>query len=183
MHSKSILDRKMLDIADGEHGPADLAVSAKNFLRSGYRAVTIVPLMRGDQAIGALSVVRVAPGPLSDKQVATLKTYANQAVIAIENARLLNELRESLQRQIPTADVLQVIRRSTFDLQPVLNTLAESAARLCEAEIANIWRPKDGVYRVAASSRYKEYLNQKGHLETATIEPSRATATGRALLE
>src|SRR6516225_2987953 len=94
MHSKAILDRKMLDIPDVEHAPSDLTVGAKNFLRSGYRAVTIVPLMRGDQAIGALSVVRVAPGPLSEKQLATLKTYANQAVIAIENTRLLNERSE-----------------------------------------------------------------------------------------
>src|SRR5262249_61672369 len=97
MHSKAILDRKLLDIPDAEHAPADLAVGAKNFLRSGYRAVTIVPLMRGDQAIGALRVVRVAPGPLSDKQAATLKTYAHQAVSAIENSRLRNELRESTQ--------------------------------------------------------------------------------------
>src|SRR6516225_3793423 len=136
MHSKSILDRKMLDIPDVQYAPADLAVGAKNFLRSGYRAVTIVPLMRGDQAIGALSVVRVASGPLSDKQLATLKTYADQAVIAIENARLLNELRQSLQQQTATADVLKVISRSTFNLQTVLDTLVESAEKLCDAEIS-----------------------------------------------
>jgi GAF domain-containing protein len=133
MHSKAILDREMLDIPDTEHVPADLAIGAKNFLRSGYRAVTIVPLMRGEQAIGALSVVRVAPGPLSDKQLATLKTYTNQAIIAIENTRLLNELRQSLQQQTATADVLKVISRSTFNLQTVLDTLVDSATRLCEA--------------------------------------------------
>src|SRR5262249_59710594 len=127
MHSKSILDRKMLDIPDVEHAPADLAVGAKNFLRSGYRAVTIVPLMQGDRAIGALSVVRVAPGPLSDKQLATLKTYANQAIIAIENTRLLNELREALEQQTATSKVLDVISRSAFDLQAVFETVAESS--------------------------------------------------------
>src|SRR5262249_31519182 len=82
MHSKVILERKMLDIPDAEHAPADLAVGAKNFLRSGYRAVTVVPLMRGDQAIGALSVVRVHQGPISEKKLATHKTYADHAIIA-----------------------------------------------------------------------------------------------------
>ena len=98
MHSAAILDRKMLDFPDVENAPPELAVGAKNFLRSGYRAVTIVPLMRGETAIGALSVVRVSPGSLSDKQLAALKAYANQAIIALENARLLNELRQRTER-------------------------------------------------------------------------------------
>jgi GAF domain-containing protein len=134
MHSRSILDRKMLDIPDVEHAPADLTLGAKNFLRSGYRAVTIVPLIRGDQAIGALSVIRVAPGPLSGKQLATLKTYADQAIIAIENTRLLNELRESLQRQTATSEVLSVISSSPANIQPVLEIIGERAERLCDAE-------------------------------------------------
>ena len=121
MHSAAILDRKMLDIPDVENAPAEMEVGRKNFLRSGYRAATFVPLMRGDTAIGALSVVRVATGPLSEKQLTALKTYADQAVIAVENARLLSELRErtddlaeSLEQQTATADVLKVISRSTL---------------------------------------------------------------------
>jgi two-component system, NtrC family, sensor kinase len=112
MHSVAILDRKMLDIPNVEDAPAEMEVGRKNFLGSGYRAATFMPLMRGDTAIGALSVVRVNPGSLSAKQLEALKTYANQAVIAIENTRLLNELRESLQQQTATADVLKVISRS-----------------------------------------------------------------------
>jgi GAF domain-containing protein/anti-sigma regulatory factor (Ser/Thr protein kinase) len=166
MHSRTILDRKMLDIQDVEHAPADLAVGAKNFLRSGYRAVTIVPLMRGDQAIGALSVVRVAPGPLSDKQLATLKTYADQAVIAIENTRLLNELRESLEQQTATADVLRIISSSPGDLKPVFDAMLANALRICEAKFGILLRFDGNAFHYAAEvdtpPEYAEYQSRRG---------------------
>ena len=94
MHSAAILDEKLIDIPDVSNAPAEFAVGSQNFLASGYRGITIVPMLHGSAAIGALSVVRRAPGPLSTEQVAVLKTFANQAVIAIDNARLLNEIRQ-----------------------------------------------------------------------------------------
>jgi signal transduction histidine kinase len=150
MHSAAILDRKMLDVPDVENAPAELSVGAKNFLRSGYRAVTIVPLMRGETAIGALGVVRVSPGSLSEKQLAALKAYANQAVIAIENARLLNELRESLEQQTATSEVLGVISASPEALEPVFQTILTNATRLCEAELGMLWRAEGDGFRAVS---------------------------------
>src|SRR6516162_99282 len=151
MHSRAILDRKVVDIPDVECAPADLAVGAKNFLRSGLRAITIVPLMQGDRAIGALSVIRAAPGPLSDKQLATLKTYADQAVIAIENTRLLNELRQSLDQQTATADVLKIISRSPGELKPVFDAILENATRICQAGFGTLHLAEGNVYRNIAT--------------------------------
>ena len=168
-------------LADAEH-----ALVEQRKL-GGYRTVLGVPLRREGEAIGLIRLTRNKVQPFTDKQIELATTFADQAVIAIENARLLNELRESLQQQMATADVLKVISRSTFDLQAVLDTLVESAARLCGAEMANIWRPKDGAYHLTASygvtARYKEYLENREFLNTIAIEPGRGTVVGRVLLE
>ena len=179
-HGVALLDRKILDIPDGRKAPPELAVGAKNFLPSGYRAVTIMPMMRGHTAIGTISVVRLAPGKLSKRQVAALKTYADQAVIAIENTRLLSELRESLQQQTATADVLKVISSSPGDLAPVFETMLENATRICEAQFGTLYRAEgDGVRCVGMHNAPKAFIEERRR--NPVIRPNPATVFGRAL--
>ena len=141
MHGAALLDRRIVDIPDVADAPAEFFAGAQNFLSSGNRAITIMPMMRGEEAIGLLSVVRLVAGPLSDKQLAVLRTFANQAVIAIENTRLLKELRErtddlseSLEQQTATSEVLEAISSTPGDLTPVFTTMLENATHICGAK-------------------------------------------------
>jgi GAF domain-containing protein/CheY-like chemotaxis protein/anti-sigma regulatory factor (Ser/Thr protein kinase) len=148
---------------------------------AGARTVLVVPMLKDDRVIGTLSTYRQEVRPFADKQIELVANFAKQAVIAIENTRLLNELRESLQQQTATADVLKVISRSAFDLQSVLDTLTESAARLCRADRAAIRLAKDGAYHHVAS--YGFTPDQRDYMKQHPWKAGRGSVGGRAMLE
>ena len=154
---------------------------------AGARTVLGVPMLKDGKVVGSIVIYRREVQPFTEKQVALVENFAAQAVIAIENTRLLNELRqrtadltESLEQQTATAEVLGVISRSKFELQPILQSVVDTAMRLCRADQAIIYRPQSGMYRFAAGhSTVPEYLEIE---KQTTIVPGHGTVVGRAAL-
>jgi GAF domain-containing protein len=185
---RTVLEGRPFHIADLQTEDAEFPESSENARRWGFRSILCVPLMREGVAIGTIALRRSEVQLFTERQVALLQTFADQAVIAIENARLFEEVKarteelsESLQQQTATADVLKVISRSTFDLKSVLQALVESAGRLCDADFAMITRQKDGVLFFAEAYGYSsEFID---YVRALPVERGRGTATGRALLE
>ena len=179
-----VATKEMVHIPDVQAEPAyqnDPLRRASFLALAGARTVVCVPMLKDNEVVGAISIYRQEVRPFTDKQIALLTNFASQAVIAIENVRLLNELRQSLQQQTATADVLKVISRSTFDLQTVLQTLVESAARFCDADKATVIREKDGAfYRAEAYGFSREFMD---YVKDIPIKVERGSAAGRALLE
>src|SRR5262245_41783557 len=178
LSSRAILAKTPVHIQDVMSDPH---YDRQHVALSESRRLLAVPMLREGIPLGAIVAAWAEAGATPKQPEDLLKVFAAQAVIAIENTRLLNELRESLQQQTATADVLKVISRSTFDLQTVLNTLVESAARLCEADKGVIYQRDNELYRFAAnygfSRQFEEFAKQN------PVAPGRGTSIGRAALE
>src|SRR5262245_38468928 len=178
---KAMLAGRTLQIAPIVGNPEAPPITEQSARDFGYNSQMSTPLIRDGTVIGVIAAMHRDPLSFNDKQVALIESFAAQAVIAIENTRLLNELRELLQQQTATADVLKVISRSTFDLQAVLDTLVESAARLCEADMATVTRLQSSAHYIAATFGATPDLAE--YMKGIRFEAGRGTISGRAALE
>ena len=176
---RTVLEHRPVHVLDIQADPDYTMVEAQRL--GGFRTMLGVPLMRDGKPIGVMTLLRNTVQPFSDTQTDLATTFADQAVIAIENSRLLTELRQSLEQQTATADVLKVISRSTFDLQTVLDTLTASASQLCQADKGVITQRDGDMYRTAASYGYSR--EAESYALEHPILLDRDSVTGRVALE
>ncbi len=182
--ARAILTRSVVHIPNISEDPE---YTAKPVIEIGFRSVLAVPMLRDGEPIGAIALVRLEPGPFTDRQIELLKTFAEQAVIAINNMRLFDEvqaktrdLEEALAQQTATADVLKVISRSAFDLDAVLKTLTDSARSLSGASLAAVFMRDGDMMRIRAESGFSPALIE--YAQARPIRAGRETFTGRAAL-
>ena len=188
VNGRVLLERRAIHVIDVQAESVEFPWGRGNALDLGHRSVLSAPLLREGVAIGTISLRRPEVQPFTDKQIALLQTFADQAVIAIENVRLFteldarnSELRVALEQQTATSELLKVIGRSTFGLEPVFETLAENGVRLCEAERAFVYRFDGQALRVVATHNVSPELRE--FVEQNPIAPGRHSASARAALE
>ena len=176
---RAALERRTVHIPDVLADP-EYTYGSKDV--EALRTILAVPILKGEELLGVMNIYHLDEvRPFTDKQIALVETFADQAAIAIDNVRLLDELRQSLQQQTATADVLKVISRSTFDLETVLETLTESAARLCEAEMGTIARQQGDAYYYATTYGFPKETSE--FLKSVPMAQGRGSAIGRAIVE
>jgi GAF domain-containing protein/DNA-binding response OmpR family regulator len=187
--ARAVMDRTTVYVHDLAVEPDEEFAAGKALQRRfGHRTMLAVPLLREGAAIGVVCAFRLEVRPFPEQQITLLRTFAEQAVIAIENVRLFtalearnSELRVALEQQTATSDLLKVIGRSTFDLHPVFETLAENAVRLCQAQHASIWRFDGRLLRAVVTHNVS--AERKAFIESHPMAPGRQSAVGRAALE
>jgi signal transduction histidine kinase/DNA-binding response OmpR family regulator/HAMP domain-containing protein len=185
---RTALERRTIHVADLLAERHEFPLAEQNARRFGFRTMLSVPLIREDVVLGVMQLRRTEVDPFTEQQIKLLETFADQAVIAIENVRLFTELqsrntelRVALEQQTATSELLKVIGRSTFDLQPVFETLAENAVRLCAARLAFIYRFDGQWMRPVATCNVSDEL--RAFAKQNPIAPGRHTAAARAALE
>jgi two-component system, NtrC family, sensor kinase len=173
--AQTVQTRRVFHLADIEHNPNATVTDVENARLGRYRTRLMVPMVRGDRVLGLIAVTRVDPTPFPDQLVELLKTFADQAVIAIENVRLFTETKEALEQQTATSEILRVISSSPTDTQPVFDTIAANAARLCVARDAQVLRVEGDALRLVAA------YGSPSMPPVRTI--SRGHAVGRAVID
>ena len=190
----SILDSRVVNVADTEEGVRQFSRMRDLAIALGYQSALFVPLLRDGRAIGCITILRASKGRFDDQEVALAQTFADQAVIAIQNARLFNETKEALERQTATAEVLRVISESPTDVQPVLDAVAERAGVLCRADGSRVWLVVDGQLRAMTSygpaytagpgievAAFEQDVDRRPHRPRTPVHPRRGRGSAHGL--